>query len=207
MIITHPSLATARNGHEIIQLAESIAFSLKDKLAIDKARVQTEEINRTIDRILADPAHAPSENYFSWLHKEVDRLEQVLIDKPSSVNAELLHYALTRFDEAKSTQNRIGAALGIALGNVSQSISGIAQAHLDKVLSRIKSEADTRRAELAATRHGLFNTNETRALESRVAQLLADLASERTEALQDPLNWIERNGLALDGPEQAEHAA
>jgi len=199
MTFTSPPPAPARNSHEIIQLAETIPFSSKDRQTIDKARVQTEEINQTIDRILADPAHAPSEGYFCWLHREVDRLEQVLIDQPSHVNAELLHYALTRFDEAKGTQDRIGAALGIALGNVSQSISGIVQAHLDRVQAHIESEADTRRAELATSKHGLFNnSDERRALESRVAQLLANLASERTEAAQDPLSWLDRNGLATD---------
>ena len=71
-------------------------------------------------------------------------------------------------------------------------------------------EADTRRAELAATRHGLFNTSsESRQLEARVQALLADLASVRTEAATDPLGWLTREGLMDGEPVQAdtEHAA
>ena len=204
MIYATPSPAPVASGHSITQLAESIPFSSRDRQQIDKARKQTQEVNQTIDRILADPSHAPSESYFCWLHREVDRVEQVLIDQPSHVNAELFHYALTRFDEAKVTQDRIGSALGIALANVSQSISGIVQAHLDKVQSRIETEADTRRAELATSNHQLFSNHaEKAALENRVAQLLSDLANVRTEAAQDPLGWVMREGLMDHEPEQA----
>ena len=196
-------------NHDILQICESIGFTPKDRKAIDAARLKAESIASTINKIVADPSHAPSESYFSFLHLEADRLERVLIDEPTHMNAEVFHAALIRFDEAQKTQQRIGAALGIALANVSQSISGTVQAHLDRVQSRIETEASTRRAELAATRHGLFNTSdESRALEARVTALLADLASERTEAASDPLGFIERRGLAMHSePEQADTEA
>ena len=194
---------------DITSIAESIGFSAKDIKAITAARAQAAAINQTISKILADPIHAPSHSYFSWLHHEVDRLEKVLIDWPTHENAERLHSAIVRFDQAKQSQERIGAALGIAAQKVSQSVAGIVAGHLDKAQSRIETEATSRRAELAATRHGLFNnSDESRALESRVQALIHELNSERTEAMRDPLGWLERHGLALDDqPEQADTEA
>ena len=210
MIYTTPNAEPIPSGLSVSRLAESIAFSPKALQQINLARVQTEEINRTIDRILADPAHAPSESYFCWLHREVDRLEQALIDKPSHVNAETFHAALMRFSEAKITSERIGNALTIALESVSQSLGPVVADHLETVRQTIVSEADKSRAEIAKARHGLFNnSDERRALESRVAALVAELATERTEALRDPLSWLDRNGLAMmdDKPEQADTEA
>lgn len=195
--------------NDIISIAESIGFTPKDRKAIDAARQETAEINQTINKVLYDPSHAPSESYFGWLHLEVDRLEQVVIDNPSHENAERLHAAIVRFNSAKDTQQRIGGALGIAAQKVSQSVVGTVQGHLGKVEQRIQKEADLRRAELKPSNHALFsNADEKRALEARVATLLADLANERTEASTDPLGWIERNGLALDDqPVQADTEA
>ena len=189
---------------DITQIAESIPFSSKDINSINAARQQAAAINATINKILGDPPHAARHEHFSWLHLEVDRIEAELIDNPSHANAERLHAAIVRFDQAKQSQERIGGALGIAGQRISQSISGIVQGHLAKVQSRIETEATSRRAELAATRHGLFNnSDESRALEARVQALLADLASVRTEAAQDPLGWVMREGLMDHEPEQA----
>ncbi len=196
-------------NHDILQICESTAFTAKDIKSITAARQQAAEINETINKVLADPSHAPSHSYFSWLHHEVDRLEQVVADWPSHKNAEKLHAAIVRFDQAKDTQNRVSAALGIALAKVSQSVAGIVAGHLDKVEQRIESEANSRRAELATSNHGLFNNaDEKRQLEARVAQLIADLANERTEAASCPLGWLDRHGLAInDQPEQADTEA
>ena len=196
-------------SHDILQICESIALAPKDIKLINTARQQAAAINETINKILADPPHAARHEHFSWLHHEVDRIEQVLIDWPSHENAERLHAAIVRFNSAKDTQQRIGGALGIAAQKVSQSLGAVVAGHLDKCRQRIETEANTRRAELAATRHGLFNTSdESRQLEARVTALLADLASERQEAEQDPLAWLERHGLAMDGqPEQADTEA
>ena len=196
-------------SHDILQIAESIAWSAKDRREIDSARLKAADINGVIGKCLADPAHAPRWEDFSFLHRAIDAIETELIDNPSHENAERLHAAIVRFDQAKVTQQRIGAALGIALSKVSQSVAGIVAGHLDKVEQRIQKEADLRRAELKPSNHALFsNADEKRALEARVAQLLSDLASVRTEAWQDPLGWIERNGLAMDSqPEQADTEA
>ena len=196
-------------SHDILQICESIAFAPKDIKSIAAARAQAAEINATIGKVLADPIHAPSHSYFSWLHHEVDRMERLLIDWPSHENAERLHSAIVRFDQAKDTQNRIGAALGIALSKASQSVAGIVAGHLDKVEQRIQKEADLRRAELKPSNHALFsNADEKRALEARVTALLADLANERAEAASCPLSWLERHGLALgDQPEHADTEA
>ena len=196
-------------SHDILQICESIGFAPKDRKAIDAARAQAADINATIGKVLADSTHAPYDAAYSWLHCEVDRLEQVVIDWPSHENAERLHSAIVRFNSAKDTQNRIGGALGIAAQKVSQSVAGIVQAHLDKCRERIEKEAGLRRAELAATRHSLFNnSDESRALESRVQALLDALAAERTEAASCPLAWLERHGLAMDSePEQADTEA
>ena len=185
--------------NDIIQICEQIAFAPKDRKAIDSARLKAAEINATIGKVLGDSPNAPYDTPYSWLHCEIDRLEQVLIDQPSHMHAEIFHAAIIRLEEAKQSQERIGAALGIAAQKVSQSVAGIVAGLLDKVQSRIETEATSRRAELAATRHGLFNnSDESRALENRVAQLIANLASERQEAAQDPLGWLERHGLAMD---------
>jgi hypothetical protein len=210
MEITHYQPPVARNSHEISQIAESIPFTTKDLKTINAARKQTADIASTTDKILADPSHCARYEHFSWLHREVDRFEQILIDEPSYTHAETFHAAILRLEEAKITQGRIGAALGLALQKVSQSVAAVVAGHLDKVGQRIETEASTRRGELATSKHGLFNnSDERRALESRVAQLLADLASERTEAAQDPLGWLTRNGLAMDDitAPQAEDAA
>ncbi len=186
-------------NHDILQICESTAFTAKDIKAIAAARAQAAEINETINKVLGDSPHAPYDTPFSWLHCEVDRLEQVVTDWPSHENAERLHAAIIRLEEAKLSQNRVGSALGIALGKVSQSVAGIVQGHLDKVQSRIETEATSRRAELAATRHGLFNTSdESRQLQARVQALLDALTAERTEAASCPLSWLDQHGLALD---------
>ena len=65
---------------DIISIAEQIGFTPKDIKAITAARAQATEINQTINKVLADPPHAARHEHFSWLHHEVDRLEQVLID-------------------------------------------------------------------------------------------------------------------------------
>jgi len=210
MEITYQQPAVARNGHEISQIAESTPFSAKDLKTINAARKQTADINSTIDKILADPSHCARYEHFSWLHREIDRLEQVLIADPSHMHAEILHAAIVRLEEAKITQSRIGAALGIALGNASQSISGIVAGHLDKVEQRIQKEAELRRAELKPSNHALFsNEEEKRTLEARVTALIAELNSERAVAATDPLGYLDRNGLAMDDitAPQAEDAA
>jgi hypothetical protein len=208
MEINYPQPTAARNSHDILQICESIGFTPKDRKAIDAARRQAEDINATTDKILADPSHCARYEHFSWLHREIDRLEQVLIDEPTYMHAEIFHAAIVRLAEAKQSQERIGAALNIAGQRISQSLAAIVQAHLDKVQSRIETEANSRRGELAATRHGLFNnSDERRALESRVAQLLADLGNVRTEAAQDPLEWLMREGLMDHEPEQADTEA
>ena len=195
-------------NHDIISIAESVPFSSKDINSINAARQQAAEINETINKILADPSHAPSESYFSWLHHEVDRVEKLLIDWPSHENAERLHSALIRFDTAKDTQNRVSSALGIALSKVSQSVAGIVQGHLDKCRERIEAEATSRRAELAATRHGLFNnSDESRALEARVQGLINALNSEREEAAKCALSWLDRAGLCMEPPQADTEAA
>lgn len=199
MEINYPQPAVARNSHDILNVIESLSFTPKDQKLIDTARAQATEINQTINKILADPPHAARHEHFSWLHLEVDRLEQVLIDQPTHMHAEIFHAAIIRLEEAKQSQERIGAALNIAGQRISQSISGIVQGHLDKVGQRIETEANSRRNELAATRHGLFNTsNESRQLEARVQALFDALTAERTEAMRDPLSWLERHGLAMD---------
>ena len=196
-------------SHDITQICESIEWSAKDRREIDKARKQAEDINAIIGKILADSTHAPYDTPYSWLHCEVDRLEQVLIDQPTHMHAEIFHAAIIRLEEAKVTQNRIGGALGIALAKASQSVAGIVAGLLDKVQSRIETEATSRRAELATSNHALFsNADEKRQLEARVQALIHELNSERTEAMRDPLAWLERHGLAMDGqPEQADDAA
>ena len=196
-------------SHDILQICESIAFAPKDIKAITAARAQAADISATIGKILADSTHAPYDTPYSWLHCEVDRLEQVLIDQPTHMHAEIFHAAIIRLEEAKVTQNRIGGALGIALAKASQSVAGIVAGLLDKVQSRIETEATSRRAELATSNHALFsNADEKRQLEARVQALIHELNSERTEAMRDPLAWLERHGLAMDGqPEQADDAA
>ena len=188
---------------DITSIAESIGFSAKDIKAINAARVQAAAINETIGKVLADPPHAARHEDFSWLHLEVDRMEQLLIAWPSHENAEKLHAAIVRFNSAKDTQNRVGGALGIAAQKVSQSLGAVVAGLLDKVGQRIESEATSRRAELAATRHGLFNTSdESRQLEARVQALLDALTAERAEAAKCPLSWLDRAGLCME-PEQA----
>ena len=196
-------------SHDIIQICEQIAFAPKDRKAIDLARLKAAEINATIGKVLGDSPNAPYDTPYSWLHCEIDRLEQVLIDQPTHMHAEIFHAAIIRLEEAKQSQGRIGGALNIAGQRISQSLAGIVAGHLDKVEQRIQKEADLRRAELKPSNHALFsNADEKRALEARVTQLLSDLASVRTEAGQDPLGWIERNGLAMDSqPEQADTEA
>ena len=210
MEITHYQPPVARNSHDIQLIAESVPFSSKDKQQIDKARVQTQEINQTIDRILADPAHAPSHKYFCWLHNEVDRIEAELIDNPSYENAERFHAAIVRFNQAKDTQQRVGGALQLALQRVSQSLTDIVNSLLDATRKKIIAEADKRRAELATSNRALFsNEDEKRTLEARVQVLIHELNSERTEAMRDPLSWLDRAGLAMDDitEPQAEDAA
>jgi hypothetical protein len=195
-------------NNDIQNICESIAFTPKDIKAINAARQQAEDINAVIGKCLGDPAHAPLHEFFSWLHLEVDTCEAELVETPTHENAEKLHAAIVRFDQAKQSQERICGALNTAGQRISQSLAGIVQAHLDKVQLRIESEADLRRAELKPSNHALFsNADEKRQLEARVQALLAELATERTEALQDPLGWIERNGLAMDEPVQADTEA
>ena len=196
-------------SHDILQIAESIGFTPKDRKAIDTARAQAAAINETINKIVADPPHAARHEHFSWLHLEVDRIEAELIDNPSHQNAERLHSAIARLDQAKQSQERIGAALNIAGQRVSQSLGDIVSKHLDKCQERIDKEGAAKLAEIKASNHALFGTaEEQRSVTAKIAGLLADLASERQEASTDPLGWIERNGLALDGqPEQADTEA
>jgi hypothetical protein len=185
-------------------LAESIAFSAKALQQINLAQSKAAGIQSVMRKTRAETSHAYHSHEWSFLHHECDRLEQILISEPSLVHAETFHAALIRFNEAKLTAERIGNALTAALESVSQSLGPVVADHLETVRQTIVSEADKSRAEIAKARHGLFNTSdESRALESRVAALLAELASERAEAATDPLGWLERNGLAMDGPEQA----
>ena len=194
---------------DILQICEQIAFAPKDIKSIAAARQQAAEIHGTINKVLADPPHAARHEHFSWLHLEVDRIEAELIDSPSHANAERLHSAIVRFDQAKDTQNRIGGALGIAAQKVSQSVAGIVNSLFDQVRKTIIAEADKRRAELATSNHALFsNAPEKAALEAQVQGLINALNAEREEAASCPLSWLERHGLAMDGqPEQADTEA
>lgn len=203
MIYTTPSTAPVASGLSVSRLAESIAFSPKALEQIDKARAKAAGIQSVMHKTRAEANHAYHSHEWSFLHHECDRLEQILVNEPTLVHAETFHAALIRFNESKLTAERIGNALTIALETVSQSLGLIVADHLETVRKTIASEADASRAEIAKARHGLFNnSDESRALETRVAALLSELANERAEALQDPLGWIERNGLAIDGPEQ-----
>ena len=192
---------------DIISIAEQIGFTPKDIKAITAARAQATEINQTINKVLADPPHAARHEHFSWLHHEVDRLEQVLIDWPTRENAERLHSAIVRFNQAKDTQQRIGGALGIALAKVSQSVAGIVNSLFDQVRKTIIAEADKRRAELAGSNHALFsNAPEKAALESQVQALINALNAEREEAAKCPLSWLDRAGLCME-PSQTDTEA
>jgi len=204
MIYTSPPPAPIPSGLSVSRLAESIAFTPKALQQVNLARSKAAGIRAVMHKTRAEANHAYHSHEWSFLHHECDRLEQVLVNEPSLVHAETFHAALIRFQEAKITSERIGNALTAALESVSQSLGPVVADHLETVRQTIVSEADKSRAEIAKARHGLFNnSDESRALESRVAALLAELATERAEALQDPLGWIERNGLAMDGPEQA----
>ncbi len=186
-------------NHDILQICESTAFTAKDIKAIAAARAQAAEINETINKVLADSPHAPYDVAYSWLHCEIDRLEQVLIDQPTHMRAEIFHAAIIRLEEAKLSQNRVGGALGIALAKVSQSVADIVNSLLDQVRKTIISEADKRRAELATSNHALFsNAPEKAALEARVQALIHGLNTEREEAAKCPLGWLDRAGLAME---------
>jgi hypothetical protein len=189
---------------DIQNIIESIGFSTKDKREIDKARKQAESINSVIDKTRAEGNHAYHGHEWNWLHHEADRLEQVLVNEPTHMNAEVFHAALIRYQEGKITGERIGAALGVAWQRVSQSLADIVNGLLDATRKKIIAEADKRRADLATSNHALFsNEEEKRTLEARVQSLILELNAERTEALRDPLSWLERAGLALDEPAQA----
>lgn len=193
---------------DILQIAESVPFSSKDIKAITAARAQATEINSTIGKVLADSVHAPYDVAYSWLHHEVDRLEQVVADWPSHENAEKLHAAIIRLEEAKITQSRVSGALGIAAQKVSQSVAGIVAGHLDKVQSRIETEATSRRAELATSNHQLFSNHaEKAALEAQVQGLINALNAEREEAAKCPLSWLDRAGLCMEPPQADTEAA
>jgi hypothetical protein len=195
---------------DILNIIESIGFSPKDKREIDKARKQAGDINAVIGKCLGDPPHAPRHEFFSWLHLEVDRCEAELVENPTHESAEKFHAAVMRFKQAEQSQERIGAALNAAGQRVSQSLAGIVLAHLDKVQSRIDREGAAKLAEIKASNHALFGTaEEQRSVTAKITGLLADLEAERATAASDPLSWLDRNGLALDGePVQAdEHAA
>jgi len=198
-------------NHDILQICESIALSAKDRREIDSARLKAADINSVIGKCLGDPAHAPRHEYFSWLHLEVDRCEAELVENPTHENAEKMHAAMMRFEQAKLSQERIGGALSVAAQKVSQSVAGIANNLLDQVRKTILVEADKRRAELATSNHSLFsNAPEKTALEARVQALIHALNAERGEMVRCPLGWLDRHGLALDDqtvPDSDEQAA
>ena len=197
--------------NDVIRITEQIPISPKDRRKIHEARKQAESINSVIDKTRAEGNHAYHGHEWNWLHHEADRLEQVLVGEPTHMNAEVFHAALIRYQESKLTGERIGGALGVAWQRVSQSLAGIVNDLLDAVRKKIIAEADKRRAELATSNHALFsNEAEKRTLEARVQALIHELNSERTEAMRDPLSWLERHGLAMDDITAAqadEHAA
>ncbi len=183
---------------EITKIAETITFKPADLKAITAARKSTEGINQTITRILYDKPHAARAEHFSWLHHHADQLEAVMIDNPTSENAEAFHAALVRFDQAKGTAQRIGESLAIALQKVSQSIAPIVSSLLDQVHVVITEAGAKRAAEIAVNDNALFsNADEKRTLESKISKLLAELEATRKEAASDPLGFLEREGLAL----------
>ena len=171
---------------EITRIAETIAFKPVDLKTISAARKSTEGINQTITRILYDKPHAARAEHFSWLHHNADRLEAVMIDNPTSENAEAFHAALVRFDQAKGTAQRIGESLAIALQKVSQSLAPIVSSLLDQVHVVITEAGAKRAAELAVTDNALFsNFEEKKSVESKIAKLLAELQATHVELFSE----------------------
>lgn len=194
MEISHPTPPPA--ALRVDSFLEAVKFTPAEIKAITTTRKALEDINQLIVEAQGD--NIAIYNSRSWLHDQVDIAYEKLAAEPSKENADALHAAKVRLDQASITSRLIGEALAIALAAESKKLAPITKRIVAAAQAAFEDAAGNHRAKLAETAScGMFGGDELCLHDQRLPRFRTEFGHEKEFAERDPAGWLDSRGLAL----------
>jgi hypothetical protein len=195
MEFTHPTAPLP--ALRVDSFLEAVKFSPAEKKAIDGTRKALDAINTLI--IQAQGDNIAIYNSRCWLHDQYDLAYDRLASSPTKENADGLHFAKLRYEQAAISSGAIGEALAIALTAESLKIQSIALRAVGEAKLAFETAAAKHRALLVESAScGTFGGEELRLHDERIPRFLVEFGHEKEFAERDPAGWLDSRGLALD---------
>ena len=177
-------------------IIKSISISADEIGIVESVRDRLAEIGIVDERCRPNPAQW---NVFSRLHNEAQAAADELAANPSLEAANRLHTAIMRSRDSEHSIEAIACSLRAAADRIRAELGPVIARVFSTAAEKLAAEIETRRREVGKGTGVIFDlAAEVEAFNTRAGQLVAALEAERAGAMQNPLPWLQANGIGFE---------